>query len=307
MASLVGTSWGFLLGRRALLKPFYSDSASTYPLSHFLVSWKLCQITPRVKGVSMQNILKVSCCTQCCGRLWQLEKTFAHNLAAISALNFEWCILNYASPDGLHEYILEHGSDAIRAGILRYARVEQSRGYDIIRAKNIISLLSSFDIVFNLDADNFVSTEVLTSICDAFLDPQVQLVHNWSGVYHDGTHGRIAVRRSAFLAENGYAEDLTGASVHDDDIVRRHSERHRVVFLPYTGPGSIPNTKEQTVENLSPELRARGYTEVQLENRRTAHDRWRAVPQIQPMEVELFSREHFPESVRILVSAPEDV
>ena len=52
---------------------------------------------------------RVSFCTTCKGRLWQLEQTLPNNLKILDDYS-EIVLLDYQSPDGLKNYIFDNFS-----------------------------------------------------------------------------------------------------------------------------------------------------------------------------------------------------
>jgi len=242
----------------------------------------------------LNNSIKISCCSQVCNRLWQLKETFRENLEAIESHGFEWCILDYNSTDGIQEFVLDNASKEIKNGTLKFGRVLDVDSYDLINAKNIASLLSSNEILFNLDIDNFISKETLSAIQETFTNESLHLVHNWSEKYYDGTFGRIAVRKSSFLSIHGYAEDLIGVGVHDDDLIRRVSLKWGIEKIPFTDKAPIANTKDETVQNLPSSLKEKGYEQIRSKNQNQASNTSRPIPPISSKLVELYSKDTYP-------------
>src|SRR5438105_1725028 len=99
---------------------------------------------------------KISFCSTCKNRLWQLSQTFAPNLSAVEADgSSELVLLNYNSQDGLGEWIRQFGS-AIEAGTLRYVHERSDPHFHMAKAKNLAHLAATGEYVVNLDADNFI-------------------------------------------------------------------------------------------------------------------------------------------------------
>ena len=63
--------------------------------------------------------MKVSLCTTCKGRLWQLRQTLPQNLLYLDD-HSEIILLDYQSPDGLKDYIYTEHSLALAQGRLKY-------------------------------------------------------------------------------------------------------------------------------------------------------------------------------------------
>ncbi len=238
----------------------------------------------------------ISFCTHCHRRLWQLREVFEANLDAIELAGQEWCLLDYRSDDGLEAFVMARMAGRRWPRWFRYARLAGRVPYDMIRGKNLSAVMAHGALLFNLDADNQISTREIARLIEEFSDPAVAAVHNYSGKPKDGTFGRIAIRSRLFFQLNGYAEDLVGAAHHDRDLLRRAAVLGTVRSLRMEGPPAIPNAKSATIANLPGRLAREGYAAVRERNERMAARPQRLVPPIAPELAELLSP---PESAAI--------
>jgi hypothetical protein len=164
----------------------------------------------------------ISFCTTCANRLYQLEQQFTANARIIDATcDTEWVILNFGSKDGLHDYVLE--KLASHSSRIVYARYSSAPAWHASIAKNLAHSLATGDILVNLDCDNLIG-DAISSI-RRFFPQGGQLVHLWSGIYGDGTYGRIAVSRDLFFELGGYDESLHHMGYQDTDLMSRAAIR----------------------------------------------------------------------------------
>jgi hypothetical protein len=173
----------------------------------------------------------ISFCTTCRNRLWQLRKTLPKNLDSIDFPQ-EIVLVDYGSTDGLSDWIWSNFKSYIDGKKLVFFEVKNDVRWNVARAKNLAHRLASGKYLFNLDADNFVTSQDLKSI-----EKAIKLglhSHQWSGDWGDGSFGRIGIPRELFLEIGGYDETLTAMGGQDIDIL------HRLAALKY------PRAKLQT-------------------------------------------------------------
>ncbi len=160
----------------------------------------------------------ISFCTSCFNRAYQLKQTFAANASTISDdPRVEWIILNYSSQDDLHEYMINN-LPAISRRII-YAVDSSRRPWHLSVAKNIAHRIASGLILMNLDCDNYIGPSI-PIIKDHFARG-TKMLHLWSGIFRDGTCGRIATTKDTFYALGGYDEALHPMGYQDRDFLRR--------------------------------------------------------------------------------------
>lgn len=145
--------------------------------------------------------MKISYCTTCHNRLWQLKQTLDHNLAYTVAGKVELCVLAYNDNEA-YQYLYEHYNDYIADGRLRVLSVNENRvfkdgstwscGY----VKHLAHLMGRGDVLFNLDADNFIDDKLHAALLK--LLPNELLITLQSEWRDDGRSGRIGVHRSLY-------------------------------------------------------------------------------------------------------------
>src|SRR5580658_6460795 len=100
--------------------------------------------------------MRVSFCTTCHNRAFQLKTVFEQNLRTVLAEDdVEWIILNYNSTDDIDDFIFAKLSTS--ANRIVYARETSGRLWHSSIAKNIAHKLGTGDILMNLDCDNYIS------------------------------------------------------------------------------------------------------------------------------------------------------
>jgi len=201
-------------------------------------------------------MVKLSFCTTCMNRLFQLQDTLPHNLAVIEKFEgVNLSLVNYNSQDGLHEYIISHFQKYIEQGILRYFYTKEPKYFHCAIAKNLAHRVGNGDIVYNLDGDNFITEINIQNILDAFDDNQNIFLHETTDdklfPKHVGTYGRIASKKSDFLKISGYDEGLLGSDKEDNDIIKRFKKMGlKKINSNYNITSAIPNDKSATIVNL---------------------------------------------------------
>jgi predicted glycosyltransferase involved in capsule biosynthesis len=166
------------------------------------------------------SIPKISFCTTCKQRLWQLRHTFRPNLEAILTDGFsEIVLLNYNSQDGLDDWIRQFRPE-IEAGLLRYIHERTETHFHCSKAKNLAHFASTGDFVVNLDADNYIG-DTIPAFRNAWRNHYDTVIHGFCGDYSDGTYGRIGLSKRYFLALGGYDEEMLSFGHQDRDLIRR--------------------------------------------------------------------------------------
>ena len=160
----------------------------------------------------------ISYCTVCGGRLWQLRRTLAHNLSFTESGRFELCVLAY-NDSTVEPYLREHYAEYLQDGRLKvkthfddYQPVDGSDfacGY----VKNLSHAMAQGEILFNLDADNFIG-----NAHGLLLQLEPNQIIKCNDVYLDGRTGRIGVYRQLFDRVQGYRD--TGRTDDGDFVFR---------------------------------------------------------------------------------------
>jgi len=209
----------------------------------------------------IKKYYKISFCTTCMGRLYDLKKTLLLNIKASKSYpNLEFVILNYNSKDGLEEWVKKNMMEHIESERLIYYKTSEPKYFDMSHAKNIVNKLSSGEIVNNLDADNYAFdnrginnkkipkmswAHYLNKIANEFPKKAIFIKSNRV------PHGRIGFYKNEFVdVLGGYDENLEGYGYEDFDIVERAIALN-FIFCPWRYYYSrIHTSSEQVNENL---------------------------------------------------------
>ena len=191
--------------------------------------------------------MKISFCTPVCNRLYQLIETFDHNCKVISEnKDTEWIILNFASHDGLHDFMISR-LNKISTRIV-YAKDTSNRMWHMSSGKNSAHAVASGNVLVNMDCDNYIDPNV--DIIKTKFQSGTQILRTWTGIYGDGTCGRVSIDKDSFYKLGGYDENFYPAGYQDIDIFKRAIAlklRHDVhVSTDYR---AIKNDKIETIKN----------------------------------------------------------
>ncbi len=162
----------------------------------------------------------ISYCTTCKGRLWQLELTLPVNVKKLVPGESELILLDYHSNDPVKQYLEAVHPEAIIDGRIKYYRLVEDQPFHMAHAKNVAHLLASGDLLFNLDADNFIGTTIDELKA---LDKLEILVHRTvNRSLNNGCTGRVGIHRTVFKAMRGYDEvNFQGMGGDDGDFIHR--------------------------------------------------------------------------------------
>jgi hypothetical protein len=196
----------------------------------------------------------IAFCTSCKNRRWQLENTLPSNLAAIRGSGHFIALCNYNSTDALDDYVARCFADDIREGGLTYFHTASPGLFHASKAKNAahrLALTRKPDVLFNLDADNFITNDTVPVVVSAFNAHPDAFLHHWSKKWGDGTFGRIAMRCERWLQLGGYDETLREMAWQDLDLLCRA----RAIGLQYQlrSDGlkdAVPNTMTEKLANV---------------------------------------------------------
>jgi hypothetical protein len=190
---------------------------------------------------------KISFCTTCKNRLWQLSHTMPSNLAIIEANGCsEMVLVNYNSQDELDVWIGQFRS-AIEAGTLRYVHERSDPHFHVSKAKNLAHFAATGEFVVNLDADNFIGDTIARYRRFWRNDPDM-IIRGWCGRPGDGTYGRIGMAKRHFVALGGYDEEMLTGAVEDWDLLRRaEASGFRFINLAQLGIAATRNDKAEQI------------------------------------------------------------
>jgi len=196
-----------------------------------------------------RNMLKLSYCITCMGRLHHLKRTLPANIAANRDFNVEFVVLDYNSRDGLGEWIRKRHSADIECGKLIYARTDEPSGFHQAHAKNLSHRLATGDILCNLDADNYATSQFTEYLLDLFSSRERVVTRGQSG---EGFFGRIALPKFWFYRMGGYDEELVpGYGNEDNDAYERGSALGLAsLILPEKFAKVIAHSDEERLANL---------------------------------------------------------
>lgn len=165
--------------------------------------------------------------TVCKGRLHHLKQTLKQNLEDNKDYpRIEFVLLDYNSPDGLKDWVLENFSQEMESGYLRFFQYPEAEFFRFSHSRNLAFRLSKGRIVCNVDADNYTgkgfafylaeeltTTDILTGckIADGVLDPSQD----------EGAVGRMAAYRELIHLAGGYDEAMESWGYEDMDLCER--------------------------------------------------------------------------------------
>lgn len=186
----------------------------------------------------------ISFCTTCKGRLWQLEKTLFRNLLILNE-NSEIVLLNYQSPDNLEEYIFSNFKKELESGKLKYYSLQNSFSFTMSYAKNVAHKLASGDILFNLDADNYIYLGLQEELSN-LRDNEIHIPNYLNLNSKEGCYGRLGYSKKLFYKLNGYDETILGMKADDYDLVQRSLNKFKTKQIQAKRSVScIQNSKEE--------------------------------------------------------------
>jgi hypothetical protein len=167
------------------------------------------------------NKMKISYCTTCCNRLWQLALTLPVNLKNLKDKE-ELVLVNYGSKDDLNKYIKASKlcQNKINEGKLKYIEVLNVSEYNCPKSKNIAHRFGTGKFLVNLDADNY-NEEIRETILN--IKNENVIVHMKSNreIKANGTFGKIAISKNNFYKLGGYDESLLPIAFQDWDLLKR--------------------------------------------------------------------------------------
>jgi hypothetical protein len=190
--------------------------------------------------------MKISFCTPCAQRLYQLEQTWDANIQSISKnSNIEWILLNYDNDERMHNFVMFKKENwPIN---FTYAKSLDKNKWHMSVAKNMAHQLGSGEVLFNLDCDNFIADA--PQIITEHFSSNVKMLHHCSNVPQDGTSGRIAIDKKLFYDVGGYDESFLPMAGQDTDLIAR-CKKIGVQILTIQGSSShaIKNTKIESMK-----------------------------------------------------------
>ena len=170
---------------------------------------------------------KISFCTTCMGRLYDLKETLPKNIEDNKNYsNLEFVILDYNSNDNLGDWMKKNMFKHIETGRVSYYRTTEPKYFSMSHSRNIAFKVATGEIVNNLDADNYTASptknadECWASYLNRLANQQDEKAIFAKG--KRGMHGRIGFYKKDFIELlGGYDEDLLGYGHDDHDLVQR--------------------------------------------------------------------------------------
>lgn len=179
----------------------------------------------------------VSFCITCRNRMWQIEQTLPQNLKDNYAnrKNVEFILVNFASEDGLDEWVRENFREELRSGYLKYYYSDKMGPWHMSVAKNTAHMLATKEVVVNLDCDNFTGPDggrEAARLLNKYGRNRSFLRFCNNADATDGSYGRVVVLKKIFMQMGGYDETFLPYGGEDDDFMcrlRAKGLRHRDV------------------------------------------------------------------------------
>lgn len=182
---------------------------------------------------NVQNTYKISICFPIKDWLFAFSEVLEHNLEMFSQYEaLEFVILDYGSSDGLLEWVFDNYQQFIQGGYIKYFRYEADY-FDQSHARNMAFRLASGDIVFSIDADNYIDLDFprfLNILANQYTDKNKVFIASKQTI-----RGRVGFfRDDVFRLTGGFDEEEDIGKSYcaaDRDIVRRASRRDDVIFM----------------------------------------------------------------------------
>lgn len=184
--------------------------------------------------------MNLSYCTTCHIRLWQLAKTLPHNTQYLKSGEVELVIVAY-NDDSVLPFLQANYADCLNDGRIRVIEHTEDKifsdgshwscGY----VKDIAHRAGLGDVLFNLDADNFIDDELHQTLLT--LQANTLLITKQSEWLPDGRSGRIGLKKSDYsnirYRDKGRNDD--GDFIHQAILARLQIKQITCKYKP------IPN------------------------------------------------------------------
>ncbi len=192
--------------------------------------------------------IKVSLCTWVHGRLHQLSKVFSTNADRVAGQpNLEWIIVcTKHCPHDCYGWLL---GELPRIGV-RVVQVKSDLHF--CKMKNTSHGLATGEVLFNLDADNWIGPGFYDRVCKDYAKNPDGFFHYWDGRWSGGTCGRMGLSSANFRELGGYDEQMPGKVGYDDMDLKERAMVKGMQYILCKDPdvvgGSIPNTTGDTAK-----------------------------------------------------------
>lgn len=183
------------------------------------------------------------------GRRAHLEQTLPVNLAVLArhAGRAELVLVDYGSRDGLGDWVRERFAAQLASGLLRYARTDEPTVFHTPHAKNVAHRLARHEILFNLDADNFIGEDTCERVSAIFAEDPRRIAI--SPIQPD-VGGRIAILRADFEALGGYDERYGGWSIADFDFCERATQGLGLAPVDFVSGSALRHDDAERVRHM---------------------------------------------------------
>ena len=176
--------------------------------------------------------MNLSYCTTCHSRVWQLKKTLPHNTQYLKSGEVELVIVTY-NDDSILKFLQTNYVDYLNDGRIRVIEHTEDKifsdgsrwscGY----VKDVAHRAGLGDVLFNLDADNFIDDELHSSLLK--LPPKTIIVTKQSEWLPDGRSGRIGCHKTDY--GKIYYRDK-GRNDDGDFMLQAHLARIKKIQIP---------------------------------------------------------------------------
>lgn len=187
--------------------------------------------------------MKLSYCTTCHGRVWQLTRTLPHNTKYLKSGDVELVIVAY-NDDRVKPFLQANYADYLGDGRIRVIEHDSDkvfadgRRFSCGYVKDIAHRAGLGDVLFNLDADNFIDDELHQTLLT--LPANTLLITKQSEWQPDGRSGRIGCHKSDY--GKIYYRDK-GRNDDGDFMLQAHLARIKKIQIPCLIK-PIPNKQE---------------------------------------------------------------
>ena len=190
-------------------------------------------------------------------RLHHLRETLPTNIEAnIDGPPLEFVLLDYNSKDGMEQWAKDNLQEYINSGVLKYYKTTEPDFFNMSHSKNMAAMLTSGQIICNIDADNYAGPAYTQWVASYFTDPKktpvLTTIHKDFVPYSD-LGGRLCFNKTLFTAVRGYDESLIGYGLDDIDLVNRMEKvgGERCFIDNQNFLKHISHTDEERIRNYS--------------------------------------------------------
>lgn len=194
----------------------------------------------------------LSFCITIKNRFAQVQKTLLQNLKDNwdTKEYVDFILVDFGSTDRLRPWLKEHFTKYLECGFLKYYYTNELPHWHASIAKNTSHILADSIILTNLDCDNYTGYLGGEFVIEKFLNQKYPIVlHQFSNQYHDGSFGRISVRKQDFIHIGGYNEEFHPIGFEDKDLIDRLTA-YGLKYIQDPTPKynqALKNTKEESI------------------------------------------------------------